>query len=407
MNINKKVLLSALSVFVFPVFAFAAINSLNGQTGTTQLFTNDANVTVTSTANNHTINWAGLLSPDRGGTGNNSLTKGSIPFIGNGGVYKQNNQNLFWDNANNFLGINTNNPTEALDVVGNIKTNGVLNVFRNIVFNTSHPWDALISSADQVTGDAKASDIVIQSGASHGSINGSNLRFFSGNGGTILGGGGNISMEAGNGVGSDETGGSNSTGGGLTFISGSAGITGNGGKFTFSGGAGGTTSGDGGGALFQGGSSYYGDGGSFTFNGGYPGDSEHYGGSFNVLTGGGLPANGGSIIMTAQRHGNINLLAQDGGSVSIIASGTMNLEGSETMNLTGGNINFSGPIMSQMEFKNPVNKFVNDSNSTVHIGADGFPGCIVMGDDDSSGVSYITVNDGVMNVTTTKPSNCN
>jgi hypothetical protein len=58
-------------------------------------------------------------------------------------------------------------------------------------------------------------------------------------------------------------------------------------------------------------------------------------------------------------------------------------------------------------FSSPVTNFVNESNSTVHIGANGFPGCIVMGDSDNTGVTYITVKNGKINTSTTKPANCN
>jgi hypothetical protein len=58
-------------------------------------------------------------------------------------------------------------------------------------------------------------------------------------------------------------------------------------------------------------------------------------------------------------------------------------------------------------FSNPVNNFISSTDSTVHIGADGFPGCIAMGDSDSSGVTYITANNGVLSASSTPPANCN
>ncbi len=50
------------------------ISSLNGQTGETQTFTDDANVTITSSSDNHTLGWTGQLSVARGGTGIGSYT---------------------------------------------------------------------------------------------------------------------------------------------------------------------------------------------------------------------------------------------------------------------------------------------------------------------------------------------
>jgi hypothetical protein len=47
-----------------------------------------------------------------------ALTQGSVPFIGSSGALTQDNANLFFDDTNNRLGINTNSPTGALDVFG-------------------------------------------------------------------------------------------------------------------------------------------------------------------------------------------------------------------------------------------------------------------------------------------------
>jgi hypothetical protein len=47
-----------------------------------------------------------------------ALTTGSVPFIGASGALSQDNANLFFDDTNNRLGINTNAPTTALDIFG-------------------------------------------------------------------------------------------------------------------------------------------------------------------------------------------------------------------------------------------------------------------------------------------------
>jgi len=47
-----------------------------------------------------------------------TLTAGSIPFIGTGGLLSQNNANLFWDATNNRLGIGTTTPSTKLHIVG-------------------------------------------------------------------------------------------------------------------------------------------------------------------------------------------------------------------------------------------------------------------------------------------------
>ena len=50
----------------------SGITSLNGLTGSTQTFTNDINVTITSGGTSHVLSWAGTLSATRGGTGGNT-----------------------------------------------------------------------------------------------------------------------------------------------------------------------------------------------------------------------------------------------------------------------------------------------------------------------------------------------
>ncbi len=64
--------------------AHAVIQSLNGQTGQNQTFTNDVNIGISSASNAHTINWSGILGINRGGTGASSFATGSIPFFFNG-----------------------------------------------------------------------------------------------------------------------------------------------------------------------------------------------------------------------------------------------------------------------------------------------------------------------------------
>src|SRR3990167_3185445 len=78
-----------------PIDAQAVIQSLNSQTGQNQTFTNDTNVSISSSGNTHTINWNGLLSPTRGGTGINlnTLPEGSILFNDSGTM---SGKDTFW-----------------------------------------------------------------------------------------------------------------------------------------------------------------------------------------------------------------------------------------------------------------------------------------------------------------------
>lgn len=57
------------------------------------------------------------------GTINPSFALGSIPFQGASGL-AEDNANFFWDETNSRLGIGTNTPTVALDVVGDFKIDG-------------------------------------------------------------------------------------------------------------------------------------------------------------------------------------------------------------------------------------------------------------------------------------------
>lgn len=59
----------------------SGITSLNSQTGSSQTFANDTNVTISSSSNVHTLGWSGQLAVARGGTGAASLT-GLV--VGNG-----------------------------------------------------------------------------------------------------------------------------------------------------------------------------------------------------------------------------------------------------------------------------------------------------------------------------------
>ena len=71
------------------------------------------------TTNGNTSNVG--ISVTAGGVSTNSLTdtsltQGSVTFAGAGGLISEDNANLFWDDTNNRLGINTNTPGNSLDV---------------------------------------------------------------------------------------------------------------------------------------------------------------------------------------------------------------------------------------------------------------------------------------------------
>ncbi|MEK7151736.1 MAG: glycine-rich domain-containing protein [Patescibacteria group bacterium] len=104
---------------------WAVVQSLNGQSGQTQTFGNDSNITINSASDVHSLSWYGHLPISRGGTGNGSFADGSILFA-SGASISQDNSNLFWNNTNKRLGIGTNTPSSTVDVQGNIEVTQVI-----------------------------------------------------------------------------------------------------------------------------------------------------------------------------------------------------------------------------------------------------------------------------------------
>jgi hypothetical protein len=110
------------------------VNSVDVSGGTTGLTASGGPITTSGT-----ITLGGTLGVANGGTGTaTTFTSGSVVFAGASGVYSQNNSNLFWNNANNRLGINTATPSQALDVVGAATVSGAASVSGNLSFNSGY-----------------------------------------------------------------------------------------------------------------------------------------------------------------------------------------------------------------------------------------------------------------------------
>lgn len=91
--------------------AWVLIANVSSGAGTLQQVTtngNTSNVGISVTAGGVSTNSATITS----------LTQGSVPFVGAAGLITQDNANLFFDDTNNRLGINTNTPSNNLDVHG-------------------------------------------------------------------------------------------------------------------------------------------------------------------------------------------------------------------------------------------------------------------------------------------------
>jgi hypothetical protein len=87
----------------------------------------------------------------------NLTTSGAVAFVDNAGILTQDAANLFWDNANNRLGIGTNAPTTALSVVGTITATSFSNGTNTAVLGgnliTTAGSVPYVSSAGVVTQD--------------------------------------------------------------------------------------------------------------------------------------------------------------------------------------------------------------------------------------------------------------
>ena len=75
-----------------------------------------------------TTDITGILPVANGGTGTSTaFTQGSLVFAGASGTYAQDNSNLFWDDANNRLGMGTATPSYMFDLNG---ASGISDLFR-------------------------------------------------------------------------------------------------------------------------------------------------------------------------------------------------------------------------------------------------------------------------------------
>ncbi len=356
-RILSVALVAGLALFVTPTKAFAVIQNLNSQTGQTQTFQNDPNLTISSSNNIHSLIWQGQLPVSRGGTGASSFTAGSLLFS-NGTSISQDNSNLFWDDTNKRLRLGSDSYPGSIFTpdASNPNTNGVI--------------------------------LEISTGDGLGSGNGANLSLGAGNGGLVSGDGGAIYLTAGSAQGMNSGGGDiflitgdgsgSVVAGSINVFAGNANGTANGGDFQVQLGAGGLTSGN--------------------------------GGEFHLTAGSarGGNSNGGDFLFEAgQKNGsgrNGLFLFEDGGTHNRAILDTGSLLGSRTFTFPNASGTFG--LLEANQTWNGLNTFEASTNSTIYVGSSVKSGCIALGDSDGSGITYITANDGVLSASSTKPSIC-
>ncbi len=116
----------------------------------------DGIISTNGSGNTITASLTGVVPVGRGGTGTGSFTAGSIVFS-NGSLLTQDNNNLFWDDSNNNLGIGTNTPIHDLEVQGHV------GVIRTSIENDTHAMEITANAAG--FSDFKAIDIDYVTGA--------------------------------------------------------------------------------------------------------------------------------------------------------------------------------------------------------------------------------------------------
>jgi hypothetical protein len=387
--ISSSVLVLTFAFLASPIDAHAVMRTLNEQTGQDQTFQNDSNVTISSSNDIHSLIWQGVLPLSRGGTGANSFTNGSIPFIF-GGVFADNNANFFWDNTNNRLGIGTTSPEETLDVSGIAKATSLtstddssintLNVGLgggSVSTNTSIGKDALLNATSSSPNNTAVGFQALKA-ASNGSRN------------TAIGYDALLSMTSGG----DSTAvgalalGNSTTGSDQNTAIGSTAMSSN-------------TTGSFNSAL-----------GVSTLNLNTTGEKNtalgynalyYNNGSNNIGIGfrSGIRQADDSNLTSPESSiyiGNEAKGYDDNDSNSIVLGSSAVGAGENTAvigNTSLGDVYFGSSSGA-----------ANTHAKAMYLGNSSTPGCIVMGDSDGSGVTYLTANDGVLTASSTKPSVC-
>lgn len=312
-----------------------------------------------------------ILPVSRGGTGTGSFTVGSLLFY-NGSTITEDNSNLFWDDTNNRLGIGTSSPTTTLDVSGNAKVSSLtssgdatinsLNVGLgggSVFSNTSIGAYTLVnsnSSSEENTAVGYRALSNVGSSAYQTAVGFYSLINSTGDGNTAIG---------------QRALSENTTGVDNLAVGRSALAGGNIGNYNVALGTESLT---------------HNHEGSFNIGIGY-----HAGDSYpaGLLT---SPENSIYIGYFAKGYDN-----NDSNSI-VIGSGAVGAGANKAV--------FGNSAMSDVYFGSSSG-LSNIHAKRLFLGSSSIiPGCIIMEDSDGNGITYLTVNDGVLSASSTQPSTC-
>ncbi|KKS77904.1 MAG: hypothetical protein UV74_C0002G0032 [Candidatus Woesebacteria bacterium GW2011_GWB1_43_14] len=408
LQISFTILLSLIFLLSTPTEASAVIQNLNGATGQTQTFQNDSNVTINSNNDVHSLGWTGFLPASRGGTGVGSFTAGSVLFS-NGTTSAQDNSNFFWDNVNNRLGIGTATPSAALEVSGNAKVTSLTSTNDSTIngltvgkgggsrlYSTAVGVNAL---SNNTTGDGNTAIGYYALGSNN--VQGSNTAVGTSALWNLIGGEGHNTA-----VGSGALGATNVTASYSVAVGDTALYSNTSGTQNTAVGSGSlysNTTGNNNTAL-----GYASMVGNTTGSGNV---AIGHNALFNNTTGAGntaiglhaarYQADGSSGLHTANDSIYIGFLARgydDNDTNSIVLGASAIGAGANTAVI--GNSSMTDVYFGSSSAN------ANTHAKKMYLGSPSIPGCIIMGDSDGSGVTYLTVNDGVLSASTTAPSAC-
>lgn len=107
----------------------------------------------------------GTIGVGYGGTGTSTaFTAGSVVFAGASGVYSQDNANLFWDDANNRLGIGIATPQASLEVIGS----GFSSIFRTNSGTSANNSGIIFNLVSSATAANRVAGIVLDPNGANG-----------------------------------------------------------------------------------------------------------------------------------------------------------------------------------------------------------------------------------------------